>query len=95
MTRRAFTRPADSESTPSACCWCGQARLRSSRPTSLPSARVGPPARPLRGLATLHVAPDQVLVQSRARQAALAAAKRAMLVAPADAPHDVLHEDAP
>ena len=41
--------------------------------------RVGPGPRPLRGLGTLLVAPDQLLVRSRQRQAALAAEKRAAL----------------
>jgi hypothetical protein len=42
-------------------------------------ARLGPEPRPLRGLGTLLVDPDQVLVRARQRQAALAAEKRASL----------------
>jgi hypothetical protein len=41
--------------------------------------RLGPEPRPLRGLGTLLVDPDQVLVRTRQRQAALAAEKRAAL----------------
>jgi hypothetical protein len=41
--------------------------------------RLGPEPRPLRGLGTLLVDPDQVLVGVRQRQAALAAEKRAAL----------------
>jgi hypothetical protein len=39
--------------------------------------RVGPEPRPLRGLARLRVAADEVLTGARRRQAALAAEKRA------------------
>lgn len=41
--------------------------------------RLGPEPRPLRGLGTLLVDPDQVLAGVRERQAALAAEKRATL----------------
>lgn len=40
---------------------------------------VSVPCSPLRGIGALHVEPDQVLVRSRNRQAALAVEKRASL----------------
>ncbi len=42
-------------------------------------ARVGPHPRPLRGLGSLRVAPDDVLVDVRRKQASLAAEKRASI----------------
>src|SRR5438105_4869394 len=45
-------------------------------------ATAAPAPRPLRGLGTLHVPADQILKETRARQAALAAAKRERLLAP-------------
>jgi hypothetical protein len=47
-------------------------------------ARVGPEPKPLRGTGSLNVEPDQVLARTRARQAELAARKRATFHSPAE-----------
>jgi hypothetical protein len=45
-------------------------------------SRLGPEPRPLRGMGALTVEPEQILVRTRARQARLAAEKRASRRAP-------------